>query len=110
MLKLLARPAAGTETWPVGLGAEMIPMLQRDQQMWLDSRQMYGAGAETTGIEMEDVAAFACVVLRDEHHRETLRCPLSCSSNSTWTRRTPMNDAGGSIGGFSRGLTRAACS
>jgi hypothetical protein len=70
-LKLLTRPsAAGTEAWPVSLCAEIVPMLQRDQQMWLDYRQMYGTGAKFTGIEIEDVAAFACVVLRDEHHKD----------------------------------------
>lgn len=68
-LTLLTRPAAGTETWPVGLGAEIVPMLQRDQQSWLDYRLMYGTGAKFTGVEIEDVAGFACVVLRDEHHK-----------------------------------------
>jgi len=69
-LKLLTRPSAGTEAWPVSLCAEIVPMLQRDQQMWLDYRQMYGTGAKFTGIEIEDVAAFACVALRDEHHKD----------------------------------------
>ena len=69
-LKLLTRPSAGTETWPVGVGAEIVPMLQRDQQMWMDYRLMYGTGAQFAGIEIEDLAAFACVVLRDEHHKD----------------------------------------
>lgn len=69
-LKLLTRSSAGTETWPVGLGAKIVPMLQRDQEMWLDYRLMYGAGAKFAGVELEDVAAFACVVLRDEHHKD----------------------------------------
>jgi len=69
-LKLLTRLSAGTETWPAGVGAEIVPMLQRDQNMWLDYRLMYGAGAKFGGVDIQDVAGFACVVLRDEHHKE----------------------------------------
>lgn len=69
-LKLVTRASAGTEPWPVGLEAEIVPMLQRDPLMWQDYRQMYGPGAKFNGIEIEDVAAFACVVLRDEHYKD----------------------------------------
>jgi hypothetical protein len=31
---------------------------------------MYGAGAKFGGVDLEDVAGFACVVLRDERHKE----------------------------------------
>lgn len=71
-LTLLTRSAAETETWPVGVTAAIVPMLQRDQQMWLDYRLIYGTGAIFTGVEIEDVAAFACVDLRDERHIDVL--------------------------------------
>jgi len=69
-LTLLTRSAADTETWPMGVTAAIVPMLQRDQKMWLDYRLIYGAGAKFTGVELEDVAAFACVDLRDECHKD----------------------------------------
>lgn len=69
-LRLLTRSSVTTDAWPAGVGGEIVPMLQRDQRMWLDYRLMYGAGAQFADIEIEDVAAFACVVLRDEHHKD----------------------------------------
>ncbi|TFG62724.1 MAG: hypothetical protein E4H28_07305 [Gemmatimonadales bacterium] len=49
--------------------AEIIPLLQRDQKR-ADYRLLYSEGAVFGGIELEDVAAFAYVVVRDEHHEE----------------------------------------
>jgi hypothetical protein len=69
-LKLLTRATADTSTWPSGVHAEIIPMLQRDLPMWVDYRQIYGAGANFAGIDLEDVAAFAFIALRDERHKD----------------------------------------
>ncbi len=69
-LRLLAPSSAGEQTWPAGMCAEIVPLLQRDQSARADYRLLYGPGAAFQGIELEDVAAFAYVVVWDDHHRD----------------------------------------
>ena len=69
-LRLLALPSAGAQTWPAGMRAEIAPLLQRDQSARADYRLVYGPGAAFQGIALEDVAAFAYVVVWDEHHQD----------------------------------------
>ena len=68
-LRLLAPSSAGEQAWPAGMCAEIVPLLQRDQSVRADYRLVYGPGAAFQGIELEDVAAFAYVVVWNEHHR-----------------------------------------
>lgn len=67
-LRLLRQSSADPQDWHPDLCAEIVPLLQRDQEMWADYRLIYGSGAVFSGIELEDVAAFACIVIRDERH------------------------------------------
>ncbi len=69
-LRLLAPSSVGEQTWPAGMCAEIVPLLQRDQSARADYRLVYGPGAAFEGIELEDVAAFAHVVAWNEHHRD----------------------------------------
>lgn len=69
-LRLLAPSSAGEQAWPAGMCAEIVPLLQRDQSVRADYRLVYGPGAAFQGIELEDVAAFAFVVVWNEHHRD----------------------------------------
>ena len=69
-LRLLAPSSAGEQTWPADMRAEIVPLLQRDQSARADYRLVYGPGAAFQGIELEDVAAFAYVVVWNEHHRD----------------------------------------
>lgn len=69
-LRLLAPSSAGAQAWPAGMCAEIVPLLQRDQSVRADYRLVYGPGAAFQGIEFEDVAAFAYVVVWNEHHRD----------------------------------------
>lgn len=68
-LRLLAPSSAGEQAWPAGMCAEIVPLLQRDQSVRADYRLVYGPGAAFQGIELEDVAAFAYVVVWNDHHR-----------------------------------------
>jgi hypothetical protein len=69
-LRLLTRSSADAQTWPADISVEIIPLLQRERTLWADYRLLYKAGAVFEGIELEDVAAFACIVVRDEHQIE----------------------------------------
>ncbi|HHY50468.1 MAG TPA: hypothetical protein GYA10_12050, partial [Alphaproteobacteria bacterium] len=69
-LRLLAPSSAGEQAWPAGMCAEIVPLLQRDQSVRADYRLVYGPGAAFEGIELEDVAAFAYVVVWNERHRD----------------------------------------
>jgi hypothetical protein len=69
-LRLLAPSSAGEQASPAGMCAEIVPLLQRDQSVRADYRLVYGPGATFQGIELEDVAAFAYVVVWDEHRRD----------------------------------------
>ena len=69
-LRLTAPSPALAEEWPAGMRADIVPLLQRDQAMRADYRLVYGAGATFAGIELEDVAAFAYVVISNEHHKD----------------------------------------
>lgn len=69
ILRLLARTAAGAQGWSAGMRAEIIPLLQRDQAIRADYHLLYGSGAVFEGIDLEDVAAFAYIVISDEHHK-----------------------------------------
>lgn len=69
-LQLLAPSPAGDQTWPADMRAQIVPLLQRDQSARADYRLVYGSGAAFQGIEIEDVAAFAFVVVWNEHHRD----------------------------------------
>lgn len=69
-LRLLAPSSAGMQTWPAGMCAEIVPLLQRDQSPCADYRLVYGPGAVFQGIELEDVAAFAYVLVSNERHRD----------------------------------------
>jgi hypothetical protein len=69
-LQLLTRSSAGAQAWPADMRVEIIPLLQRDQAIRADYRLVYGSGAVFTGIELEDVAAFAYIVISNEHHKD----------------------------------------
>jgi hypothetical protein len=69
-LRLLAPSSAGEQTWPADMRSEIVPLLQRDQTARADYRLVYGPGAAFQGIELEDVAAFAYVVVWSEHQRD----------------------------------------
>lgn len=69
-LLLTAPSPAGDQTWPAGIRAEIVPLLQRNQSARADYRLVYGPGAAFQGIELEDVAAFAYVVVWNEQHRD----------------------------------------
>lgn len=69
-LRLLMRSAVGVQAWPVGMCVEIVPLLQRDQAIWADYHLLYGSGAVFAGIDLEDVAAFAYIVLSNEHHKD----------------------------------------
>lgn len=69
-LRLLAASSNGDPNWPTGKCAEIVPLLQRDQPARADYRLVYGPGAVFHGIELEDVAAFAYVVVWSEHCRD----------------------------------------
>lgn len=69
-LRLLAQSATGARAWPVGMCAEIVPLLQRDRAIRADYRLAYASGAPFAGIELEDLAAFAYVVISNEHHKE----------------------------------------
>jgi hypothetical protein len=69
-LRLIAPSPAHAEGWPAGMRAEIVPLLQRDQAIRADYRLVYGPGATFTGIELEDVAAFAYIVISNEHHKD----------------------------------------
>jgi len=68
-LLLSAPRTGGAEGWPAGMCAEIVPLLQRDQAIRADYRLVYGSGAVFAGIELEDVAAFAYIVVSNEHHQ-----------------------------------------
>jgi len=68
-LRLRARPSGGVRAWRAGMCAEIIPLLQRDQAR-MDYRLVYDSGAVFAGIELEDVAAFAYIVISNEHHKD----------------------------------------
>jgi hypothetical protein len=70
ILRLLAPSTVGAECWPLGMYAEIIPLLQRDQAIRADYRLIYGSGAVFAGVELEDVAAFAYIVISNEHHKD----------------------------------------
>ncbi|MBL8039522.1 MAG: phospholipase D family protein [Nitrospira sp.] len=69
-LRLLAPSTSGAQGWPAGMRAEIIPLLQRDQAIRVDYRLAYGSGAVFPGIDLEDVAAFAYVVISNEYHKD----------------------------------------
>jgi hypothetical protein len=69
-LQLLTRSSDGAQAWPAGMCVEIIPLLQRDQAIRTDYRLIYGSGAVFAGIELEDVAAFAYIVISNEHHKD----------------------------------------
>jgi len=69
-LRLLAPSTAVAQGWPAGMCAEIIPLLQRDQAIRADYRLVYGSGAVFPGIDLEDVAAFAYIVISNEHHKD----------------------------------------
>ncbi len=69
-LRLLTGASAGAQAWPAGMRAEIIPLLQRDQATREDYRLVYGSGAVFAGIGLEDVAAFAYIVISNEHHKD----------------------------------------
>lgn len=69
-LRLLTQSLASAQAWPAGMCAKIIPLLQRDQAIQADYRLVYGAGAVFAGIELEDVAAFAYIVISNEHHKD----------------------------------------
>lgn len=69
-LRLLAPSTAGAQGWPAGMRAEIIPLLQRDQAIRADYHLVYGSGAVFLGIDLEDVAAFAYIVISNEHHKD----------------------------------------
>lgn len=70
ILRLLTRSSTGVQGWPAGMCAEIIPLLQRDEAIRADYRLVYGSGAVFEGIELEDVAAFAYIVISNEHHKD----------------------------------------
>ena len=69
-LRVLAPSTAGAQEWPAGMRAEIIPLLQRDQAIRADYRLVYGSGAVFAGIELEDVAAFAYIIISNEQHKD----------------------------------------
>ena len=69
-LRLFTQSSTGIQGWPAGMCAEIIPLLQRDQAIRVDYRLVYGSGAVFAGIELEDVAAFAYVVISNEHYKD----------------------------------------
>jgi hypothetical protein len=75
VLRLFAPSTADVQGWPAGMCAEIIPLLQRDQAIWADYRLVYGSGAVFRGIDLEDVAAFAYIVISNAHHRD-IELPL----------------------------------
>ena len=58
-LRLLAPSSTGEQTWPAGMRAEIVPLLQRDQAAARGLPTDLRSGAAFHGIELEDVAAFA---------------------------------------------------
>ncbi len=70
LLRLVAKSPVAGDAWPSSVRAEIVPLLQRDLKMWEDYRLIYSAGASFAGIELEDVTAFAIVILRDEHYKD----------------------------------------
>ena len=70
-LRLLSPSTGGAGDWPAGMRAEIVPMLQRDQAIRADYRLIYGSGAVFAGLELEDVAAFAYIVISNELHKHT---------------------------------------
>jgi hypothetical protein len=68
--RLIAPSPAHAKEWPTGMRAEIVPLLQRDQAIRADYRLVYGSGATFTGIELEDVAAFAYIVISNKHHKD----------------------------------------
>jgi hypothetical protein len=69
-LQLLAPSTAGAQGWPAGMRAEIIPLLQRDQAIRADYQLIYGSGAVFPEIDLEDVAAFAYIVISNERHKD----------------------------------------
>ena len=69
-LQLLAPSTAGAQGWPAGMCAEIIPLLQRDQAIRADYQLIYGSGAVFPEIDLEDVAAFAYIVISNERHKD----------------------------------------
>ncbi|MDO8397953.1 MAG: DUF6361 family protein [Bradyrhizobium sp.] len=69
-LRLLEPSTAGAEGWPAGMCAQIVPLLQRDHASRADYRLVYGSGALFTGIELEDVAAFAYIVISNVDHKD----------------------------------------
>jgi hypothetical protein len=69
-LRLLIHSSTVNQSWPAGIAAEIIPLLQRDQQPWADYRLLYEPGAVFTEIHLQDVAAFACISLRAGHDKD----------------------------------------
>ena len=69
-LQLLAPSSAGAQGWPAGMRAEIIPLLQRDQAIRADYQLIYGSGAVFPEIDLEDVAAFAYIVISNERHKD----------------------------------------
>ena len=70
-LRLHTRSSVGVQGWPAGMCAEIIPLLQRDEALRADYRLVYGPGASFAGIVLEDVAAFAYIVIWDELHKSS---------------------------------------
>jgi len=70
-LRLLTRSSVGVQGWPAGMCGEIIPLLQRDEAIRADYRLVYGPGASFAGIALEDVAAFAYIVIWDELHKDS---------------------------------------
>ena len=58
------QPLPGTVT------AEIVPLLQRDTNVWASYPDIYRKGARFTNIELEDLSGFALVRLRDSRFED----------------------------------------
>lgn len=67
-LRLVSMPASD-RVWPADISAQIVPLLQRDRLARLDYRLVYSTGAVFREIDLEDVAAFAHVVVRSSLNR-----------------------------------------
>ena len=62
------------------------PMLQRDQNMWLDYRLVATPGATFGGVDLEMLRPLR-VSFSEMNSARTLKSPSSCSSGSACTSR-----------------------
>jgi hypothetical protein len=93
-LRLLA--SSTIEHWPVGMRVEIVPLLQRDQAKSADYRLMYQSGAVFAELELEDLAAFAYVVITNTDNKDVelpfvLQFELNLSSDDADKRDRAVN-------------------